>query len=35
MSVNRNYIDYKIAEYPQVNERDLIEWVVLYERVYL
>lgn len=33
--MKRKYIEIKIAEYPNVNEQGLIEWVVLYKRKYL
>ena len=32
MKINQNFIEYKIAEYPEVNEQGFIEWVVLYKR---
>lgn len=35
MNIGKRYIEYKIAEYPEVNEQGFIEWVVVYKIDYL
>ena len=32
--MNRNFIEYKVAEYPEQTERGF-EWVVIFKRIYL